>query len=567
MVNMTFARIILAALASLLAFTHTAILADQSFVFYGNAHYPPFIYQENGETVGMAVDLAKAVIERAQIPAQFVPLEWKAAQERVKSGDGDALVLINKNPEREAIYDFSELLLKSEYVIFRKSVRSDVNDMDALDNKLVGFEKGGYTESILRQHPKVQRRIVADISDALDLLERNQIDAFITERWAGEFALARLGKTNVVSLEPPVESSASFIAVRKGNPQLLEKINLGLRLIDADGTRAAIQNRWSNKEVVRLTKSSFSYYQLSVALAIVTVILLGLLATYARKLARHREQLESKVNARTLELATARAEAERANAVKTRFLANVSHEMRTPLQLIVGFAEVGRTTIDETSLDVTSGYFDTIHTAGMQLTGTVRSMLELADKAWNEHVSGPQEQMQEIELVPFVEAIGYVTDFLAKKADQRLIVDMQSTRTTFRGDPGRLRQLFEYLMGNAVRYSPAGASTTLRVADGVLGRADSPEALPAISFQLIDQGCGIPAKEMSTVFEPFYESTRTESGAGGTGLGLSLSLAIVTHHHGTISLRNNPEVGLTCEVILPCLRVDKTNGDEPSLAS
>lgn len=560
-------RIVLATLASLLAFTQTGALANHSYVFYGNANYPPFIYQENGETVGMAVDLAKAVIDRAQIPAQFVPLEWKAAQERVKAGNGDALVLINKNPEREAIYDFSEPLLKSEFVIFRKSVRGDINDMHALDKKIVGLEKGGHTDSLMTRHPQVQKRIVSDISDALDLLERDQIDAFITERWVGEFSLARLGKANVVSLEPPVESSASFIAVRKGNAKLLEKINLGLRLIDEDGTRAAIQNRWSNKEVVRLTKSIFSYYQLSVALAIVTVVLLGLLASYARKLARYREQLEFRVNARTLELATARAEAESANAVKTRFMANVSHEMRTPLQLIVGYAEVGRLTVDEASLEVTAGYFDTIHTAGAKLTGTVQSLLEVADRAWNEHVSGPQELMQEIELGPFVNAIGLVTERLAREADQRLVVEMQSTRTSFRGDPTRLRQVFEHLMGNAVRYSPAGASITFRIADAMIGWAGSSEELPAISFQLIDQGCGIPEKEIAAVFEPFYESTRTHSSAGGSGLGLSLSRAIVMHHQGSISLRNNPVAGLTCEVIVPCLRVDETNGDEPTRPS
>jgi len=90
----------------------------------------------------------------------------------------------------------------------------------------------------------------------------------------------------------------------------------------------------------------------------------------------------------------------------------------------------------------------------------------------------------------------------------------------------------------------------------VLTAQQSSKPVPAISFQLIDQGCGIPEKEIAAVFEPFYESTRTHNGAGASGLGLPLSRAIILRHQGTISLRNNPAIGITREVILPCVAVD-----------
>jgi signal transduction histidine kinase len=80
---------------------------------------------------------------------------------------------------------------------------------------------------------------------------------------------------------------------------------------------------------------------------------------------------------------------------------------------------------------------------------------------------------------------------------------------------------------------------------------------------LIDQGCGIPEKEIAAVFEPFYESTRTNNGGGGSGLGLTLSRAIVLRHQGTISLRNNSDVGITCQVILPCISTCKESTVEP----
>ena len=561
---MVTSRIVLATFVFALGFSHSAISAERpSYLFLGNAHYPPFIYQENGATVGLVVDLTKAVLDRAQIQAQFVAMEWTKAQEQLKTGDGDALVLINKSPQREILYDFSEPLLQSEFVIFRKTIRVDINGIDTLANKMVGLEKGGHTKSLLERHPQIRQQVVFDINVGFDLLERDEIDALITERWAGEFALAKRGTTSVVALKQPVESSTSFMAVRKGNRELLDKINAGLRLIDQDGSRTAIQNRWSKNEIVHVTKESFSYYRLAVFLAIVSMVLLCLLLVYIRKLAKYRGQLEARVHSRTLELATARAEAESASAVKTRFMANVSHEMRTPLQLIVGYGELGRVTADEAPPDVVLGYFDTIHAAGLRLHTLVESLLAIADKAWNEHISGTQELFEEIELAPFAMAIGSVTDLMAKKSAQRLVVDIQATTTSFRGDPVRLRQVFEYLMGNAVRYSPSNATTTFRITDAVLSTKNSPEKVPAISFELIDQGCGIPEKEIAAVFEPFYESTRTNNGAGGSGLGLTLSRAIVLRHQGTVALRNNSDVGVTCQVILPCITTCQESTVEP----
>ena len=75
-------------------------------------------------------------------------------------------------------------------------------------------------------------------------------------------------------------------------------------------------------------------------------------------------------------------------------MANVSHEMRTPLQLIVGYGELGRVTADEATPDVVLGYFDTIHAAGLRLHTLVESLLAIADKAWNEHISGTHELLK-----------------------------------------------------------------------------------------------------------------------------------------------------------------------------
>lgn len=280
------------------------------------------------------------------------------------------------------------------------------------------------------------------------------------------------------------------------------------------------------------------------------------------ELAKHREVLEQQVLSRTLELATARDEAESANAVKTRFMANVSHEMRTPLHGILGFADIGKHRAASLSLDPESAtkYFGTILDSGQRMSNLVESLLTLTEQAWSEQSGVAVDQLQEIDLHAFTAEITTLMGVLAEKRQQRLIVEIQSASTSLSGDPIRLRQVFEHLISNALRYSPAEATVTLQVGDANLPAIEGGGSRPAISFKVIDQGCGVPESEINAIFEPFYESTRTASGAGRTGLGLPLSRSIVQRHRGAITLTNRPNGGIVCEVVLPICQA-KLNTD------
>lgn len=269
------------------------------------------------------------------------------------------------------------------------------------------------------------------------------------------------------------------------------------------------------------------------------------------ELAQHRRDLQRKILERTQELATARLEAESANAVKTRFMKNVSHEMRTPLHGILGFAEIGQLHASELAPDEAERYFGRILESGRRMNALVDSLLTLTEQAWAEQSGLTQAQLKQVDLRAFVAEIVSLQNLQAEKRQQQLKPEIQCTATRLAGDPLRLRQVFEHLIGNALRYSPAEATVTLRLTDASLSMRDGDGPVPAVSFQVIDQGCGIPENKINAVFEPFYEGTRTTNGSGSAGLGLPLSRSIVTRHRGTISLSNLPEGGLTCEVILP----------------
>jgi signal transduction histidine kinase len=262
----------------------------------------------------------------------------------------------------------------------------------------------------------------------------------------------------------------------------------------------------------------------------------------------HREQLEKIVLERTRNLIAARSEAESANAVKTRFMANVSHEMRTPMHSILGYAEVGKARSQTAKPEFLGDCFGSILAAGNQMNRLVEGLLTLANRSWDEQ-SGLN--IQEIDVVKYSHQIGALMELRAEESGQKLVIDTQLTAVTMVVDPMRLQQVFEHLFGNAFRYSGKGATTIFRITEAELPSRMSAEPVPAVAFEIIDQGCGIPDNEMKAVFEPFYESTRTMLGAGGTGLGLPLSRFIVSRHGGAIDLANRPEGGLICKVTLP----------------
>ncbi|MEY2689807.1 MAG: hypothetical protein RL375_4006 [Pseudomonadota bacterium] len=275
------------------------------------------------------------------------------------------------------------------------------------------------------------------------------------------------------------------------------------------------------------------------------------LAAANADLNRHRQRLEDLVLERTRNLSAARSEAEIANVVKTRFMSNMSHEMRTPLQSILGYAEIGAIRAGEATHEELASYFDSVLSAGHQMHQMVEALLTLATNARAEHTESKVDGARDIDVAFFAHAIGDMMGLKAERLGQHLETDIRMPPMTLHGDPSRLTQVFEHLLGNAFRYSQRGATTVWQVRETTCSTPSNAGPVPAVRFDIVDQGCGIPESELTMVFEPFCASTRTQSGAGGTGLGLPLSRSIVTRHGGTIVLTNRPGGGLICSVTLP----------------
>jgi signal transduction histidine kinase len=242
--------------------------------------------------------------------------------------------------------------------------------------------------------------------------------------------------------------------------------------------------------------------------------------------------------------------------LKSNFLATVSHELRTPLTSIIGYSEM----LDEGLAGELSSeqkeFVRTIRGKGEQLLSLIMGLLDLSKLE-----SGTMRMS--MRSVHIESVLGEVVSTLtptARKKGVKLALDFGPNLAELRADPERLRQVFLNLVENALKFTPAGGRVTLRAAmvddpsasDDEEGLALLAPVRARLEVRVEDTGIGIPPRERSRVFDPFYQidssSTREH---GGTGLGLSIVKRLVEAHSGVIHIEETTPRGTTFVVSLP----------------
>lgn len=177
----------------------------------------------------------------------------------------------------------------------------------------------------------------------------------------------------------------------------------------------------------------------------------------------------------------------------------------------------------------------------------IESLLKLAEAVWDEQSGDAKNDWKEVNMDILLAQCISMLEKTALGRQQTIELQCSTATPIILGDEPRLRQMLHHLIGNALRYSPDGSQVTVLMLDETATSKRS----HMLKIQVIDQGCGIPEKELGAIFEPFYESTRTATGAGGSGLGLALSTNIIRRHQGRITAANKPEGGAIFEILLP----------------
>ncbi len=218
------------------------------------------------------------------------------------------------------------------------------------------------------------------------------------------------------------------------------------------------------------------------------------------------------------------------------FVANVSHELKTPLTSIKGFAE---TLLDgaQDVPEIREQFLNIIHDESERMQTLVEDLLELSRLE--------QDNYQlETTIVDVTSLLRETETLLQRKAtEKQMTIHLETEEEVFiRADLNRLKQVVVNLVANALNYTPNGGNVWVSLEDGE----------EAVMLRIKDDGIGIHPKEMQRIFERFYRVDKARSrNSGGTGLGLAIVKHIIDLHHGTIEVESEENVGTTFTIRLP----------------
>jgi signal transduction histidine kinase len=242
--------------------------------------------------------------------------------------------------------------------------------------------------------------------------------------------------------------------------------------------------------------------------------------TLNHQLRTHQDRLIQTVEERTADLRKAKELAENANHAKSVFLANISHELRTPMHGILSFARFGQKKVEGSSKEKLKIYFDEIHGSGLRLMSLLNDILDLSKLE-----AGKVDYLfEQKDLVEIASAVQSEMNLLAEEHRIKIEIKSENPEILVVIDKEKITQVMRNLVSNAIKFSNAG--TSIQIAIDNLGNS--------IRCKVINFGIGIPDEECETVFDKFSQSSRTRNGAGGTGLGLAICREIIQQHGGNI---------------------------------
>lgn len=227
-------------------------------LFLGNRNIAPVVYLDNSAPAGVAVDIVLELAKHIPQPLEIRAMDWKEAQALVAQGEADALIQINQTEERKKIYDFSDTLLESQFSIFTSTDRVGISDIPSLHGLQIGVEAAGLPRQLLEKEPGISLTIIPNFLEGFKKLNEGAIDAVVVDYRVGSYIIAQNKLRNIKVSGKPIASSYSSIAVKKGNTELLNAINNGLRIIKTDGTYRRILDKWHPKEVVFHTREQIT---------------------------------------------------------------------------------------------------------------------------------------------------------------------------------------------------------------------------------------------------------------------------------------------------------------------
>ncbi len=271
-----------------------------------------------------------------------------------------------------------------------------------------------------------------------------------------------------------------------------------------------------------------------------------LLVSRKQELEHLLQNIEKIVSQKTAELVLAKENAERANQAKTLFIANISHELKTPIHAIMSFAELGKEKSIHPGQEKIQEYFSIIYESGNRLFRLMSNMLDLSKlDSGNETYDFTLGDILELTENTIRELQG-----LMKQKNLEIAIENNTDETKLIFDYSKITQVVRNLLSNAIKFSPENSRIQIELNSGNYAfKNGKPE--PSLLWKIIDSGSGIDEDEKELIFKKFEQGKKVKAGTMGTGLGLAICKEIIAGHRGVIYAENNAKQGTEFVFLIP----------------
>ena len=236
-----------------------------------------------------------------------------------------------------------------------------------------------------------------------------------------------------------------------------------------------------------------------------------------------------------------------AEGMRADFVANVSHELRSPLASLIGFVETLRGPAKD-DREAQEKFLGIMQSEAQRMARLIDDLLSLSRVEVDEHIQ-PRDQ---VSLPSLLQQLVDVMRVRANKKAMTLYLNLPANLPDVAGDEDQLIQVFQNLIDNAVKYGRPNSDINIEISvlDRVPGTSES-----GVAVSIKDQGDGISEEERSRLTERFYRVDKARSRKlGGTGLGLAIVKHIISRHRGWLAIDSEESIGSTFTVTLPILK-------------
>ncbi len=495
---------------------------------------PPYQFvNEKGEVCGVFVDFLNIIEQRLDYKFKKVyNSDFSKLLNEIEERKLDVLLEVQNTKDRLDFMDFTPPLLSHSHVIITKKSENSIASLDDLTGKnVVVVNNYAVHEYLIQNQPDLELTPLSDYIECLRSVSMGNSNAFVCQQAVATYFIEKEGISNLKIVGSIDYVNHLSIGVRKDYSILSTILTKAVNSI-SDNQKHSTVNKWLSIKIIPfyLTTRFWIFTAIVVAYILMLVVIFFFI-------------LKKKVRQKTKELEDERNKAKKSDQLKTTFLANISHEFRTPINGLLGFTSLLRD--KDISEEDKQEYLDVIEKSGRHLLGIINDLIDLS-----------KIETGLVDVIPSSvnvnDQIDYFYSFFKPQiAEKGIQIFFKKTLTTNESiiiaDPEKLNAVLFNLLKNAVKYTQKGS-----IEFGYEKKGDF------LEFYVKDTGIGIPFMRQKAIFDRFVQADVLDKNALlGLGLGLSITKTYVEMLGGKIWVNSKEFVGSTFYFTIPYVTADK----------